>query len=916
MTEKLKLYKYLLPPIYPDLEKSHKAGFLHYASFIVGIAFLIFGFLNIGWGAINLGVTFFVFSVICVGGFIFNIKKRYYLSASLLCAIIFIGIFYNLIDGAAFNDPGIAALPVFIILAGYLFRKAYLPFFTFLPILAVFVIYGLWNQGLLKLNQDPTVNRLIILTILQIATGFLSRIISSTYQNTILKLNLSEKRYRDLVENINDLVYRYEFTPIQRFSYVSPSSTRIIGYTPEEHYQDPELGYKLIHPDDHHILDSLYDKDTDFNQPIRLRWIRKDGSILWTEQINTPFFDENGTLIAIEGVARDINDRVQAEIALRESAERNRAFFEESPLLNWRFSLDPPLPINLPVEEQIDWILHKSKLTDVNLGFALVERPFSDDPLGKTLYHHWGQMEDYGKDTILSFIEGGYSLRMYETKEYTSTGELVWSIINAFGVIEEDQLTKIWGTTLDITDQKKAEEELRESETRLRNLIDTLPVSFVIHADEEILYMNPIGLTLFGASQLDEMVGRSVWDMIPPESEVNARSRLDSLYTRRQIARMEHIRFRKLTGEIIDTETLSVPVVYKGKKAAQAVIFDITDRKKADDSLRASEDRYRTLFEHAAEGISIHAGDKFIDVNKAWEDIFGRSKSEVIGHTPFDYSPSIQPDGEKSEEKGWRLINQAKAGEEQRFEWRHQRSDGTEFDVEIFMTVIDLSGEDVMISFVRDLTERREAEAAARDERQRLARELHDAVSQTLFSANTIAQTLERSWEKNPELVRHHLNELQILTLGALAEMRTLLLELRPGALEHISMVDLLSQLVDGFSGRSKTKIELLISGDHPLPFDIRYVFFRLVQEVFNNIIKHARADHVEVSYDSQPDRVQLIIEDNGRGFDPTNIEPGHHGLAIMKERAKAIQADLQITSQPGKGTSVSLHWRPREVLP
>ena len=221
-----------------------------------------------------------------------------------------------------------------------------------------------------------------------------------------------------------------------------------------------------------------------------------------------------------------------------------------------------------------------------------------------------------------------------------------------------------------------------------------------------------------------------------------------------------------------------------------------------------------------------------------------------------------------------------------------------------------------MLSFVRDLTERKKADTVAMEERQRLARELHDAVSQTLFSANTIAQTLERSFEKDPELVRSHLNELQILTQGALAEMRTLLLELRPGALEHISMIDLLSQLVDGFSGRSKTEIELQISGDHPLPFDIRYVFFRLIQEVLNNIIKHARASIVQVNYDSQPNRVQLIIKDNGRGFDTTQKSPGHHGLAIMEERAKSIQADLQIISQPEEGTRVSITWQPKEVLP
>jgi PAS domain S-box-containing protein len=313
----------------------------------------------------------------------------------------------------------------------------------------------------------------------------------------------------------------------------------------------------------------------------------------------------------------------------------------------------------------------------------------------------------------------------------------------------------------------------------------------------------------------------------------------------------------------------------------------------------------------AGEGISIHAGDTFIDINQAWEEMFGFDRSIVLGTTPFDYSPHLQPDGRISSERGWEHIRAAQAGEDQLFSWRHIRADGTEFDAEIFMTVIEIGDEEVMISFVRDLTERKKADEAAREERQRLAHELHDAVSQTLFSASMITQTLERNWKKDPQMVRDHLKELQVLTQGALAEMRNLLVELRPGSLERTPMPELLQQLVDGFSGRTKTSISLEIQNHNPLPSEVRFVFFRLAQESLNNIIKHARASDVQVNYTSQPDHAQLTIVDDGQGFDQTQVAPGHFGLEIMKERADKINADINISSKLGKGTSVNVNWKP-----
>jgi PAS domain S-box-containing protein/putative nucleotidyltransferase with HDIG domain len=132
--------------------------------------------------------------------------------------------------------------------------------------------------------------------------------------NTERQLKNSEERYRRLAENAADLIYRYEFIPSRGFTYVSPAATSITGYTPEDHYQDPELGNKLVHPDDRHLLQ---DNQALLSQPVTLRWVRKDGEIIWTEQRNVGIYDDSGELIAIEGIARDITARKQAEQQLR-----------------------------------------------------------------------------------------------------------------------------------------------------------------------------------------------------------------------------------------------------------------------------------------------------------------------------------------------------------------------------------------------------------------------------------------------------------------------------------------------------------------------------------------------------------------------------------------------------------------------
>ena len=201
------------------------------------------------------------------------------------------------------------------------------------------------------------------------------------------------------------------------------------------------------------------------------------------------------------------------------------------------------------------------------------------------------------------------------------------------------------------------------------------------------------------------------------------------------------------------------------------------------------------------------------------------------------------------------------------------------------------------------------AEGAALSERSRLARDLHDAVSQTLFSASLTAEVLPKMWERDPEIAFKKLEELRQLTRGALSEMRTLLLELRPAALAEIDLADLLRHLANAFTARARLPVNLIIEGQPDPPAEIKTVFYRVAQEALNNIAKHAAASQVSILLYRGETWVELQVVDDGRGFDPHQIRAMSLGLGIMRERAEAIGACLILESSPGQGTLVKLRW-------
>jgi PAS domain S-box-containing protein len=205
---------------------------------------------------------------------------------------------------------------------------------------------------------------------------------------------------------------------------------------------------------------------------------------------------------------------------------------------------------------------------------------------------------------------------------------------------------------------------------------------------------------------------------------------------------------------------------------------------------------------------------------------------------------------------------------------------------------------------------------AVLEERQRLARNLHDAVNQSLFSAGLIAEVMPRLWDRDQQEARRSLEDLRRLTRGAMAEMRALLAELRPATLTDSDLGDLLRLLGNALEGRTNLPVAVTVFGEVILPAEVQIAFYRVCQEALNNIAKHAKASKVEIHLKQEEAVIELRVIDDGQGFDPKQTISGHYGLGMMRERAEAAGAQLTVTSQPGHGTELAMRWsKPKESL-
>jgi PAS domain S-box-containing protein len=334
---------------------------------------------------------------------------------------------------------------------------------------------------------------------------------------------------------------------------------------------------------------------------------------------------------------------------------------------------------------------------------------------------------------------------------------------------------------------------------------------------------------------------------------------------------------------------------------------EIAQRQQVESALRQSERRARALLDAPPDSAMLADLDgTILEINEIAASRLGIDLQEAIGQNVFSFfDPSL---AEVRRSKADQMIT---TGEP--VSWEDMRA-GRSYDNHIY-PILDDDEHIVSIAiFARDITEfkkvqEKEMVEVATQERTRIARDLHDAVTQTIYSASLIAEVLPAVWERNPTEGQRNLVKLRQLVRGALAEMRTLLFELRPASLEAAELSTLLRHLGDAFTGRTRIPVTNQLDEIESPPVEIKIALYRIAQETFNNTAKHSEATQVSVSLQSDPNQVNLSVQDDGRGFDLNNVAEDKLGLQIMSERAREIGAKLELSSSPQQGTQVSISW-------
>jgi len=522
------------------------------------------------------------------------------------------------------------------------------------------------------------------------------------------------------------------------------------------------------------------------------------------------------------------------------------------------------------------------------------------------------------------------------------------------------------GMLEDIHERRQIQAELEESEARFRATFENSAIGIgLLSLDGQILRANEAVCKISGYTE-DELKERRNEQNVYPQDRWIDRDLARELVTGRRNSYQVEKRYIRKNGQVFWVRLcLSLVRDSAGQPAyLVGLIEDIDQHVRMLEELRISEARFRALFDNASVGMALLTLDRqVVAMNQAVERIIGYTLEDLQGVFVGDLAYP------EDRQIGMELFEEMKAGKRSTFrmEKRYQRKDGRIIWARItYSFVPDKDGNpEYLIGLIEDIDEQKRmdeimaareaeyrrnlemrvdertyalaeanlrlleeieqrqraeealaanaAEEAVTNERNRLARDLHDAVTQTLFSASLIAEVLPDLWQIDPEAAMNSTDELRQLTRGALAEMRTLLLELRPAALTQTRFGDLLKQLTEALIGRARLPIELTVEGERPLPPDVQVALYRIAQESLNNTVKYARATQVLIHLTFSPTGVFLEIQDDGVGFDPLKVKPGSLGMHIMHERAETISADFNIESQPGQGTRVTVSWLARE---
>lgn len=459
----------------------------------------------------------------------------------------------------------------------------------------------------------------------------------------------------------------------------------------------------------------------------------------------------------------------------------------------------------------------------------------------------------------------------------------------------------------DLTEFSHARQALADAETRFRLIFEAIPLPVVVYdrATLAILDVNARTVEQYGFSRA-ELLERSVLDLWLPEERTAQITTLRA----ETIAPAGQARHLTRGGTTLDIEMTSQPLSYGGRRVCLSIFADVTEQRANEEARRRSEEQLRIIAEVTNDVLwELDPIAGTLTYSSGLRTMFGYDVAPQT--TPDWWLQRVHPD---DRERVVRELDATLKGTTGLWtsQYRFRRTDGSYAHVldrgyMMWNAHADVHVVGAMVDISRQI-ELQEATARAKlDERRRLARDLHDAVTQSLYSLSLMSAAAHRRALLGEEgATFDYVDRLGQLARQTLKEMRLLVYELRPAALQDEPLLVALQTRLDAVEQRSGIAARLRVECEHDLPAGVQSQLFGVVETALNNALKHASATAVDIIIGGDAQRLVLSIIDNGVGFTPTagDILAGQ-GLVSMRKRVDNLGGSFEIDSEHGHGTTV-----------
>lgn len=795
-------------------------------------------------------------------------------------------------------------------------------------------------------------------------------------------LDQTERHLKFLSDNTSDFLFRLRLNDGQ-YDYVSPAVFNITGYTPRDLYANRYLFWDLSPKD---WMDTINEWWAEFREgKTRYSYIspiyHKNGNLKSINQRITLVTDDDGTPVAIEGIVTDITEAKLAEEALRASEERHRLFVETLEDVIWTMDNDLNYTYVSPAIETLTGFTPDEYLT-MRLEDTMTLESMSTVRERRAMRF---EAEAKGNNDFTNRLE---------IERIRKDGSTVWVESSTRRLLDTDGTgVGYLGISRDISYRKQAELAIKTNENRYRSLFEDSPISLWeedltrlkgyfdqlkeqgVTDFREFFYANPDKLA-HCATLVDVVaVNKATLELLRARSKEELLGNLDKVLTESSMAAFTEemillasggceycgeITHKTLEGDIIWVVVhFLVPPEYQDSLSRVIVsLIDVTPRKRAEEALMESEERYRIVVDNAQEGVVVIQDGIPVFANEAVEEILGYEMNELGDICPQDL---VHPDDRDAATR-WYSHFSAMGKTDAFTSVRVISKQGEVKWVTLSLKPITWGGRDAHLEILTDITPHKTLEEELRkahaeledrvakrtaelsetnvrltaevderekaqdqilsltqqliriqeDERQRISRDLHDKVAQDLSSIVIRMETMFDGFAGVDRDLLSRGRDVTSIVRGAIAAVRDIAYGLRPPALDQLGLSQALERHCEDSSRRTGVDIDFSAVGieDTILDFDTEINIYRMVQEALNNVGKHAEASKASVRLvRSHPDLI-IRISDNGCGFNVDGrssdaLEERHMGLRSMEERARLLGGTAEIQSLIGSGTRV-----------